>query len=92
MENKIYNTRKYINEIDNFLIYLFFKRIELVKKIGLLKNKNNISLYVPFREKYIINKCISFSKKYNLSQTFIKLIFQIILNESKIIEKKYIIF
>lgn len=90
MNKKIYKTRKYINELDKLLVYLLFKRIELVKKMGILKHKNKISLYAPLREKFIINKCIFLSKKYNLSKNFIQLIFKIILHESKIIEKKYI--
>lgn len=91
MNDKINKLREEIDKLDEFLVYLLFKRLELVEKIGELKKKYNIPLYVPEREKEIIKKCIEFSKNFNLSNKFIELIFKTVFNESKLIEQNVLL-
>lgn len=49
--------RKKIDEIDDKLLALFKERLEISKKIGLLKKKNNMKIFDPQREQEIIDSC-----------------------------------
>ena len=44
-----------IDEIDDKLLVLFKERLEVSKKIGLLKKKHNIKIFDPQREQEIID-------------------------------------
>ena len=46
-----------IDEIDDRLLVLFKERLEVSKKIGLLKKKNKIEIFDPQREQEIIDSC-----------------------------------
>ena len=46
-----------IDEIDDKLLVLFKERLEVSKKIGLLKKKYNIKIFDPQREQEIIDSC-----------------------------------
>lgn len=46
-----------IDEIDDKLLVLFKERLEVSKKIGLLKKKYNIKIFDPQREQEIIDNC-----------------------------------
>ena len=49
--------RKKIDEIDDKLLVLFKERLEVSKKIGLLKKKHKMKIFDPQREQEIINTC-----------------------------------
>ena len=49
--------RKKIDEIDDKLLLLFKKRLEVSKKIGLLKKKHNMKIFDSQREQEIIDNC-----------------------------------
>ena len=49
--------RKKIDEIDDKLLLLFKERLEVSKKIGLLKKKHNMKIFDPQREQEIIDGC-----------------------------------
>ena len=46
-----------IDEIDDKLLVLFKERLEVSKKIGLLKKKHNIKIFDLQREQEIIDNC-----------------------------------
>ena len=46
-----------IDEIDDKLLVLFKERLEVSKKIGLLKKKHNMKIFDPQREQEIIDSC-----------------------------------
>ena len=46
-----------IDEIDDKLLALFKERLEVSKKIGLLKKKHNMKIFDPQREQEIIDSC-----------------------------------
>ena len=48
--------RKEIDNIDDKIIELLDERGRIAKKIGRLKNRANMELYRPQREKYIIER------------------------------------
>ena len=49
--------RKKIDEIDDKLLALFKERLEVSKKIGLLKKKHNMKIFDSQREQEIIDNC-----------------------------------
>ncbi len=49
--------RKKIDEIDDKLLALFKERLEVSKKIGLLKKKHKMEIFDPQREQEIIDGC-----------------------------------
>ena len=49
--------RKKIDEIDDKLLVLFKERLEVSKKIGLLKKKHKMEIFDPQREQEIIDGC-----------------------------------
>lgn len=49
--------RKKIDEIDDKLLALFKERLEVSKKIGLLKKKYKMEIFDPQREQEIIDDC-----------------------------------
>ena len=49
--------RKKIDEIDDKLLALFKERLEVSKKIGLLKKKDKMEIFDPQREQEIIDGC-----------------------------------
>lgn len=87
MLKKLNLLRNEIDILDLKLLEILSKRLKLVKKIGLIKNKYGLPLYVPQREKYIINLKKKEAKKRGISPNFIEKIFYRIINESYLYEK-----
>ncbi len=56
MEDKINDIRQKIDEIDDNILGLLVKRINLAKTIGNIKNKTGSSIYRPEREQSIIQR------------------------------------
>jgi len=52
----IQELRKQIDEIDNGLINLFEKRMDLSAEIARYKHENNMAVYDPAREREILDK------------------------------------
>ncbi|MEO1958480.1 MAG: prephenate dehydratase [Nautiliaceae bacterium] len=82
--------RKEIDRIDNELIRLLNKRMEIVKKVGELKNNTNAPIYRPEREKEIIDRLTEISKKEGgiLGKEEIEAIFLEIFATSRSLERK----
>ncbi|QJC38287.1 bifunctional chorismate mutase/prephenate dehydrogenase [Enterobacteriaceae endosymbiont of Donacia marginata] len=87
MLNKLNLLRNEIDILDLKLLNIISERLKLVKQIGLIKNKHGLPLYVPERERYIINLKKKEAKKKGMSPNFIEDIFYRIINESYSYEK-----
>jgi len=75
-ENPVFNDqleaiRNEIDEIDEQLIEVIAKRMQLVKEIGKCKNEHNITIYQPQRWNHILNTRISLGATNYLSEEFI---------------------
>ncbi|NVP17367.1 chorismate mutase [Candidatus Gracilibacteria bacterium] len=90
MENKellkIY--REQIDTLDKELIYLFFRRFEIVKQIGLIKKAENIVPLDNNRWQKLLNENLEFSREYGLNDEFILDIWSRIHSESLKLEEK----
>ena len=82
--------RKEIDSIDDEIIRLLNKRMEIVKKVGELKNTTNAPIYRPEREKEIIKRLTKISKEEGgiLSEEEISAIFLEIFAISRALERK----
>ena len=56
---KLQQFREEINKIDDKILELLEKRMEIVKQIGKIKMQGNTPIYRPEREKEIIDRLIS---------------------------------
>ena len=81
--------RKKIDKIDNDILKLLNKRMEIVKKVGELKNSTNTPIYRPEREKEIIDRLTKLSEKENgiLKKEHIEAIFLEIFAISRTLER-----
>lgn len=79
--------REEIDKIDNELVVLFEKRIEIAKRIAQYKSNKNIPIYDEVRENAVVRKSIEKLKDKSLSQeleSFYMTIFEI----SKEVQRK----
>ena len=81
--------RKEIDEIDNQLITLLNKRMEVVRKVGEYKNSSSAPIYRPEREKEIIDRLTKISQENNglLKRDDIEAIFLEIFATSRNLER-----
>ena len=79
--------RTEINKIDKSILDILEQRIQVSKKIGLLKKERDLKIYDSERETILINDLINLGLKKDLDKDYIKDIFKIILDESKRIQK-----
>ena len=82
--------RNEIDKIDNELIQLLNRRMEIVKKVGELKNSSDAPIYRPERERAIIERLTQISKSQNgiLGEDEIEAIFLEIFAISRALERK----
>ena len=82
--------RNEIDKIDNEILILLNKRMEVVKKVGELKNNTNAPIYRPEREREIIERLTNLSKSQNgiLGKDEIEAIFLEIFAISRSLERK----
>jgi chorismate mutase/prephenate dehydratase len=82
--------REEIDKIDNEILKLLNKRMEIVKKVGELKNSSNAPIYRPEREKEIIERLTALSEKEGgiLKREHIEAIFLEIFAISRTLERQ----
>ncbi|QJC32626.1 chorismate mutase [Enterobacteriaceae endosymbiont of Donacia dentata] len=88
MLKKLVILRNKIDILDTKLLEIITKRLILVKKIGEIKNKYKLPIYVPEREKYIIQIKRKEAIDKGISPDLIEKILYCIINESYIYEQK----
>lgn len=81
-QTRIKELRIEVDSIDEHIIELLGKRMEIAKKMGVLKRKNNVSTLQPERWKEILQSRIAFGDSRNLSAEFIFQLFQAIHEEA----------
>ncbi|MDD2907407.1 MAG: chorismate mutase [Candidatus Gracilibacteria bacterium] len=89
MENKellgVY--REQIDTLDKELIYLLFRRFEIVKQIGLIKKSEGIKPLDKSRWEKLLNDNLEVSRDYDLNDDFIIDIWNRIHDESLRLEE-----
>lgn len=78
----IENCRRAVDEIDEEIIALIARRMQLVRDIGLIKKEKNIAVLQPERFRALREALLLRGQKNELSQEFITLLLEAILQES----------
>ena len=86
MDKRILTLRKKIDDLDEEIIKLLKTRMEISKKVGLLKEKLHIPIEDKLRENEIIERLTSKAGK-NLSEEQLIRIFTAVFRSSKQVQK-----
>ena len=86
----IESLRKEIDQVDKEILSLFAKRMKISKQIAKIKQKSGEKIISTKREADILSKLKKLSVKKGLNFTFISSVFNLILKESRDIQKKEI--
>ncbi len=81
--------RREIDLVDDRILELLNDRANLALKIGGIKKEDNIAVYDPEREKYILKRLME-NNKGPLDSKTIKILFERIIDESRGLERKVI--
>jgi chorismate mutase len=76
------NCRRAIDEIDEEIIALIARRMQLVRDIGLIKKEKNVAVLQPERFRALREALLLRGQKNELSQEFIDLLLEAIHQES----------
>ena len=87
MDKRILELRKKLDEIDEKMLKLLEKRMNIIKSVGKIKSKLNIPIEDMERENEIISRLSEHSGK-NLSENQLITIFRSVFQSSKIEQKK----
>ena len=74
--------RKHIDELDDHIIQLMGKRMELAEEIGLIKRDHDIPVLQSIRWNQILHEAYQKGKRYGLSEEFVDKLFKAIHQES----------
>ena len=85
--NTIDEIRKEIDLLDDALVQVIAKRMELVHEIGKLKKEMNLEPLDEERWQNVVERIKEIAKKYNLSEELVKKIFEEVHQAALNIEK-----
>lgn len=88
MESSLETLREEINRIDEDIIGLLSRRMEVVKKIAALKKDKGIQVEDRDREKTLFLKLEREARKNNINEKFVSEVFGVIVSHSKLIQNK----
>lgn len=81
MGEKLEDLRKKIDEVDNDILVLILKRLELVDQVANVKRAEKIPVFVPGREDEILNRLVGeVDSKY---ASYVRDLFMRVLDVSK---------
>jgi chorismate mutase len=89
-QKTIEKKRKKIDKLDKKILLNLAERISIAKDIADYKIKNDIPVYQKEREKEILQKLTKLGKENDLRDKFIDDIFNRIIKESRLVQKKRI--
>jgi chorismate mutase len=81
-ENKLDVLRNRIDAIDAELLEILSSRIAIVKQIGKYKKENNVTALQISRWTQLMDNRVNLGKKLDINETFVKILFQLIHEDS----------
>ncbi|MDD4225204.1 MAG: chorismate mutase [Mariniphaga sp.] len=81
-ENRLDMLRNRIDNIDSELLEILSSRVEIVKQIGRYKKENNVTALQMNRWSMLMESRVKLGKKLDLNETFVKILFQLIHEDS----------
>lgn len=88
MESSLEALREEINRIDEDIIGLLSRRMEVVKNIAALKKDKGISVEDRDREKKLFLKLEREARRNNINEEFVSEVFGVIVSHSKLMQSK----
>ena len=88
MESSLETLREEINRIDEEIIGLLSRRMEVAKKIAALKKDKGIPVEDRDREKTLFLKLEKEARLNNINEKFVSEVFGVIISHSKLIQNK----
>ena len=88
MESSLEALREEINRIDEDIIGLLSRRMEVVKKIAALKKDKGVPVEDRDREKTLFLKLEREARRNNINEKFVSEVFGVIVSQSKLIQNK----
>ncbi len=88
--NTLEMLRNQIDNIDNEILILLKRRLQLAKKIADFKIQNNLEVFQKDREDMKIFQLSKKSIEMNLNENFIRNLFENIITESRNFQNEYI--
>ena len=88
--NPLESYREQINAIDDEILILLKRRMQLVKKVVMYKKQNDMEIYVPQREIEILTRLTTKAHEMGIGDGFIRNLFQNILEESKKTQQNFL--
>lgn len=80
MDEELENLREEIDSIDKEIVSLIERRVEVAKKIGVIKRKKGLAVSDPAREKQVLKNA---SSETGLDKGFVKNLFKSIMEYCK---------
>ncbi len=81
-ENQLEVLRNRIDSIDSEILELLASRVDIVKEIGKYKRENNVTALQMNRWSQLMENRVKTGKSMDLNETFIKILFQLIHEDS----------
>jgi chorismate mutase len=81
-ENRLEMLRNRIDAIDSELLEMLSSRVAIVKEIGRYKKENNVTALQINRWSQLMENRVNVGKKLDLNETFVKILFQLIHEDS----------
>ncbi|MGC9354161.1 MAG: chorismate mutase, partial [Mariniphaga sp.] len=81
-ENRLDMLRNRIDAIDSELLEMLSSRVAIVKEIGRYKKENNVTALQINRWSQLMENRVNVGKKLDLNETFVKILFQLIHEDS----------
>ena len=88
MESSLEALREEIDRIDEDIIDLLSRRMEVVKNIAALKKDKGISVEDRDREKKLFLKLEREARRNNINEEFVSEVFGVIVSHSKLMQSK----
>ncbi len=80
--------RKEIDDIDQEILKILVRRVDIVKQIGELKNEQNLPIVDEVRKEKVLESITERAKLFHLSEDFVKKLFQEIHDHAVELQKK----
>jgi len=81
-ENQLDLLRSRIDTLDQELLEILSSRVEIVKQIGQYKKEHNVTALQINRWSQLMENRVNLGKKFDLNETFVKILFQLIHEDS----------
>ena len=86
-QEQLKKIRAEIDKLDHDILKIFKIRFSLVRKIALIKYKNDLPLHQKGRWQSLLNDRLKMARKLGIDDHFIQVLFKIIHKESKRVQK-----